>query len=335
MKVFLKNKLVIFLLSLVMIASIIPAFSIESKAATGVDDFVTRCYRVAFQRTPDPGGFEFWKAKINDGKLVGSTVVYEFIFSKEYIAQSRTDKEFVNDLYTMFMGRVADQEGYNYWCGKINEGMSREEVFAGFANSVEFYEICYGYGITAGYYSNDYDIGQVNNINLFVERLYKTCLGRLGDREGQNYWVEGMLTGKLSGTDCAANYIKSAEYESLGLSDEQYVENLYTAFMGRESDEAGKNGWVGQLNTNALSRDQVFEGFANSPEFKGICSGYGIVSGEYHAKDCYIVNKNNGKLHYYTCSSLPLERNRIYFPTKQSANNAGYTDEHRECMQGK
>lgn len=318
-----------------MLLTIMPQFTIKAKAAGSVDDFVTRCYYVAFQRIPDPGGFEFWKEKITDGKLVGSTVVYEFIFSEEYTEQHRDDREFVNDLYTMFMGRPSDQAGYDFWCDRMAEGMTRKEVFAGFANSVEFYEICYDYGITAGYYSNDYDIGQVNNINLFVERLYKTCLGRLGDREGQNYWVEGMLTGKLSGIDCAANYIKSSEYETLGLSDEQYVENLYVAFMGRNSDEAGKNNWVGNLKNYSQNRDQVFEGFANSPEFKGICTGYGIVSGNYRATEYYIVNKNNGKLHYYTCDSLPLERNRIYYPTKQSANASGYTDEHRECMEGR
>ena len=99
-------------------------------AAAGVDDFVTRCYKVAFQRTPDKGGFDFWKNKILDSELVGSTVVYNFIFSKEYKEQKRTGKEFVNDLYTMFMGRKADKDGYNYWCGKISEGMSREDVFA-------------------------------------------------------------------------------------------------------------------------------------------------------------------------------------------------------------
>lgn len=273
------------LLAILMVIAILPSITINAKAASGVDNFVTRCYQVAFQRTPDTGGFNYWKAKITNGELVGSTVVYNFIFSPEYEAQNRTDKDFVNDLYTMFMGRAADQEGYDYWCGQIKAGMSRKDVFAGFANSKEFYELCVSYGITSGYYTNEYDLTKVNNVNLFVERLYKTCLGRIGDQGGQKYWVEGLLKGELTGIGCAANYIKSPEYEALGLNNEKYVENLYIGFMGRTYDKAGKANWLGHLTKKTKTRDQVFEGFANSPEFQGICAGYGIDCGSYTATD--------------------------------------------------
>lgn len=277
------KRLMVLMLSLLMVMTIIPLTPLKVKAASGVDDFVTRCYQVAFQRTPDQGGFNFWKAKITNGELVGSTVVYEFIFSKEYEGQNRTDKEFVNDLYTMFMGRAADQGGYDYWCGQMDAGMTRKEVFAGFANSKEFYELCYKYGITSGFYTNDYEIGKVNNVNLFVERLYKICLGRLGDQGGQKYWVEGMLKGDLTGIACAKNYVQSTEYEAKKLDNEQYVENLYIAFMGRKADANGKNYWLNYLEENEKTRDQVFEGFANSPEFQSICADYGITAGSYKA----------------------------------------------------
>ena len=46
----------------------------------------------------------------------------------------------------------------------------------------------------------------------------------------------------------------------------------------------------------------------------------------------YIANKNSRKLHYYTCDSLPAEHNRVYFSSEAAANNAGYTDNHKECM---
>lgn len=212
-------------------------------------------------------------------------MVYNFIFSPEYESQKRNDKEFVNDLYTMFMGRRADDDGYKFWCGEMEKGMTREEVFGGFANSDEFYKLCNGYGITAGFYTNDYDLGRVNNVNLFVERLYKTCLGRLGDQGGQKYWVEGMLRGELTGVSCAQKYVFSEEYISKGLTNGQYVDNLYRAIMGRESDSDGRKYWVDSLNNGTLSRDQVFEGFAKSPEFRQICESYGINVGEYSATD--------------------------------------------------
>ncbi|MCM1266309.1 MAG: hypothetical protein NC302_00270 [Bacteroidales bacterium] len=46
----------------------------------------------------------------------------------------------------------------------------------------------------------------------------------------------------------------------------------------------------------------------------------------------YIANKNSGKLHSIHCDSLPYEKNRIYFSTVEEAQEAGYTDKHRECM---
>lgn len=275
-----------FLIAMLVGIGVMAIFPIKASADTGIDDFVTRCYSLALQREPDETGFNEWKTRLTEGEMVGATVVYSFIFSPEYLNQDKTDEEFVNDLYTMFLGRPADRAGYDIWCGLMaNEGWSREAVFGGFANSTEFYRLCLGYGITAGYYTSDYEILQVNNVNLFVERLYKTCLGRLGDPEGQKTWVEGLLNGKFTGIECAANFIKSPEYENLDLSDEEYVENLYVGFMGRTYDEGGKKTWLDFLETGTKTRDQVFEGFANSAEFQQICEGYKITCGDYKATD--------------------------------------------------
>lgn len=49
----------------------------------------------------------------------------------------------------------------------------------------------------------------------------------------------------------------------------------------------------------------------------------------------YIANRNSGKLHYYTCDSLPYMKNRVYFSSKEEAYAAGYTDIHKECMGGR
>ncbi len=46
----------------------------------------------------------------------------------------------------------------------------------------------------------------------------------------------------------------------------------------------------------------------------------------------YIANRNSGKLHSSHCDSLPKEQNRIYFSSIEDANEAGYTDNHKECM---
>lgn len=272
-------------LALLMVLTIMPMVNIKAKAATGVEDFVARCYSVALGRAGDAEGINYWVGEINGKKRTGVDVVYNFIFSEEYKNQKTSDEKFVNDLYTMFMGRPADQSGYDYWCGQLKEGKERKDIFTGFANSQEFYETCANYGITAGFYTDTVPLSQLSNINLFVARMYETTLGRLGDPGGQKYWTEGLASGELTGIGCAVNFIQSKEYTSKNLSDEEYVENLYAAFMGRPSDAAGKANWVNGLKSGEMTRDMVFAGFANSAEFEKICSNYAIESGKYEPKD--------------------------------------------------
>lgn len=287
-------------MALLMVVSIVPLTTIKTKAAGSVDDFVTRCYQLAFQRTADPEGFEYWKKEIVEQRRTGVDVVHCFIFSDEYKAQNTSDSQFVKDLYTMFMGREPDQAGYDYWCEKIASGMTREQVFAGFGNSPEFSGICADYGITAGYYTEEIDAGRLNALNLFVGRMYETTLERTPDQEGQIYWVNGLAKGELSGTELAAQFIQSKEFEGRKLSNEEYVEKLYAAFMGRTPDEGGKKNWTTILNDGDMNRDEVFACFANSAEFKGICESYGIVTYEYEANECVALRKiegyRNGKL---------------------------------------
>ena len=348
-------------ISLLLIAAVmICLVPSRTRAANTIADFINRCYSVAFGREADEGGFNYWNDQLCNGKICGSVLVKNFIFSDEYKSMGTTDKQFVTDCYTMFMGREPDESGYKYWCNELSNGLSREGLFAGFANSAEFYELCAGCGLTAGYYDMNYPLDQINNVNLFVERLYKTCLGRIGDKDGQTYWVNGLLKGDLTGTSCAANYILSNEFKDKGLSNEDFVKALYVAFMGREYDDGGLNFWTGEMQ-NGASREAIFAGFANSKEFESICASYGIVHVSYKLPEAkkpdptptptptvtptqpssntnvlngtstsynYIVNVNTKVFHCYGCSAVSqmANKNKAYSNcSKQDLINAGYS----------
>lgn len=60
------------------------------------------------------------------------------------------------------------------------------------------------------------------------------------------------------------------------ISNSDYVEYLYNAFMDRASDPAGKTDWLNRMETSGQTREQVFDGFAGSQEFTNICENYGI-----------------------------------------------------------
>ncbi len=60
-------------------------------------------------------------------------------------------------------------------------------------------------------------------------------------------------------------------------------------------------------------------------------TGNQFPTGEAPASGNYIGNKNNGKLHRSTCSSLPLEKNQAVFNTREEAVAAGYDDPCKRC----
>ncbi len=289
-------------LSLLMVLSVISLPTLKANAdgsAGTLDDFVERCYTVTLDRPSDPDGFADWKGQLLNGKAVGIEVAYGFLFSPEYTRKNKDNDAYLKDLYMLFMGREPDEGGYNDWMSKLNSGVSRLEVFAGFANSQEFYNICESYGITAGRYVMGYDRKTINNVNLYVERMYKICLGRIGDKGGQNNWVEKLIKKQISGSECARSFIFSQEYINKGLSDEEFVENLYLAMFGRSSDASGKSNWLYGLK-NGMTRDEVFAGFANSIEFDNICKAYGIDRGSYTATNKGTFDPNKQEITDFT-----------------------------------
>lgn len=209
-------RLLSIVMSLLMILSVISFPALKAKAAGGtIDDFVERCYTVTLERSSDPAGFADWKSQLTNGEAVGAYIAYGFLFSAEYLNKNKSNEDYVTDLYHLFMGREPDTAGFNDWVSQLEAGKSRVDVFAGFANSTEFYNLCDEYGISAGYYVVGYDREQNNNVNLFVERLYKTCFGRLGDRGGQKNWVEQLLKKQITGSECARRFVQSQEYTNL------------------------------------------------------------------------------------------------------------------------
>lgn len=80
-------------------------------------------------------------------QVSGSEAAYGFFFSEEFVNANYSSEEFVSRLYRTFLGREADEQGFNNWVGQLEQGVTRESVFEGFANSAEFENICNGYGI--------------------------------------------------------------------------------------------------------------------------------------------------------------------------------------------
>ena len=125
-----------------------PNIEVEPNQAT--IDFATRLYTTCLSRNADEAGLMAWARQLANQRDTGTGAARGFFFSSEFINQNVDNGEYVARLYRTFMGREPDQAGYNAWVGQLNSGVSREEVFNGFAQSQEFTVICAQYGIVRG-----------------------------------------------------------------------------------------------------------------------------------------------------------------------------------------
>ncbi len=123
-------------------------------------------------------------------------------------------------------------------------------------------------------------INREEQVRKFVERFYTIILDRPAEAAGLKDWTNRLLTKTSTGSDVAAGFINSTEFQKKKMTDEEYVTKLYRAFFDREPDKAGYEGWLKELK-NGKSRDYVLRGFINSVEFNNLCKKYGINAGSY------------------------------------------------------
>jgi len=109
----------------------------------------------------------------------------------------------------------------------------------------------------------------------FVDRIYRSVLGRPSEDAGRQYWVTGIENGTFAPDEVVLTMLNSQEFVGRNLSDEQYVTALYQAFLNREPDASGLANWVNALN-NGASRQDIARGFASSAEWGLICEYYGL-----------------------------------------------------------
>ena len=282
------KKLISILLTVILICSIaiVPA-SAASSADSGVSDFVTRLYSICLDREPDAAGHSDWTSKLLNNQITGAEAAYGFIFSPEFQNKNVSNEQYVELMYNCFFGRSSDAEGKTNWVNSMNSGATRQEIFAGFANSREFDELCASYGIMRGSYDPATGIFSLtanrSQIEAFVTRLYNVCLGRSPEADGLNDWVNRLANKEISGTEAAYGFFFSNEYKSKNRSDSDFLDDLYNCFLGRAADADGKASWANELyfTYGGISADcRVFNGFSQSQEYTNICNSYGIDRGE-------------------------------------------------------
>lgn len=119
----------------------------EIAITPSIRDYVLRMYTKALGRDGEEAGVQDWSRRIASGTMSAEDVAKNFFLSEEFINKGLDNENYVETLYQTFMDRASDEAGKTDWVGRLNSGISREEVLEGFSRSSEFSEILKGFGL--------------------------------------------------------------------------------------------------------------------------------------------------------------------------------------------
>ena len=126
-------------------------------------------------------------------------------------------------------------------------------------------------------------------VSAFVNRLYTIILDRPAEEAGLADWTNALISGKNTSADIVYGLANSDEFKNKALSNDEIVERMYLAMLGRASDEGGKADWLDAM-ANGCTVNGIINGFSGSQEFANICAGYGISAGS--VTNCEPRDKN-------------------------------------------
>ena len=162
-------------------------------------EFVDLIYRNLFDRSPDAGGGAFWRGRLDAGMTRGAVMV-EFSESPEYIDETGTSAASpgaahqIWRLYRAYLGRNADQQGFDFWYAEQFNGRSLDSISDAFAASPEFVD----------------KYGALTNED-FIDLIYRDVLGRPPEASGRAFWIAQLDNGRTRGSTMVA-FSESPEY---------------------------------------------------------------------------------------------------------------------------
>ncbi|HVX11746.1 MAG TPA: TIGR03118 family protein [Pirellulales bacterium] len=187
-------------------------------------------------RGVDNGGLVYWSGQLDSG-LSRSVMIAALDHSAEYFGNI-----IISPAYQQYLGRAPDASGLAYWIGQMqNDGLTDEQLEAGFIGSPEFYSRAGG------------------NDKAWVDAMYEDLLGRDPDPAGESYWVDRLAAG-MSRADVAYGFAAGQERES------QLITADYMHYLDRAPDVQGLDYWLAQFAAGVTNED-VITGFVASDEY--------------------------------------------------------------------
>lgn len=159
---------------------------------------LVRLYTAYFRRVPDYAGLMYWFNAMYPSSGGGGAsladVSQAFAQSAEFVNTygALNNADFVTLVYQNVLGRTPDAEGFSYWLGQLNAGISRGAMMTGFSESTE------NQNATAN--------------SLLITMSYVGMLRREPDATGYAWWLGEVNAGRLRVLDLINGFLNSQEY---------------------------------------------------------------------------------------------------------------------------
>jgi RHS repeat-associated protein len=187
--------------------------------------------------------------------------------SPEYVARGRTDSQYVTDLYNAYLQRGPDTSGLNFWVGNTQAN--------GRGATLNAFEVCTEFATLASTVYGTASGGDNQRVEHFVQEFYYGAL----QREPTSSEMQ-QQTQRLNNAAALGQSQVVSEAQTMGVeifvstnynsshTTEQYVTDLYEAFLQRAPDGPGLSFWVN--NTNANGRAATLTAFKTSGEYAAL-----------------------------------------------------------------
>ena len=109
--------------------------------------FVSNLYVYCLSRSASADEIQSWADVIESGTMSPAQVAASFCKSEELNESALNNEEFVKIVYRTYLNREYDQAGLDNWVNLLNDGMSRDDMLAYFANESEFHQLLEHFGL--------------------------------------------------------------------------------------------------------------------------------------------------------------------------------------------
>ncbi len=206
---------------------------------SAMDEFQVRCFRFIyfFDGYSDK---DAWGDCIIRRPQTGVDTPRSFAVSLDLAGVSMSNRDKVEALYQIMLGRSMDEEGANY-IKALDNGMSMNYVIEQFRRSLEFELNCERLGVPTG----EVVLTEARDANFYLTGYVFRCYHDLLGREQPAYqelndWCSMYEQGAISLPDMIRFFATGQEMQERVLSNDDYITAVYRTLLDRDPDEGGR-----------------------------------------------------------------------------------------------